>query len=584
MSKAGPSSNQPEPSEHHKDSQESSPEESGIHHRFLEDISKFKHIPEITNEAQARNGLLEALLSINLGRTINDSSREFRILGLNFINRSVYMGLSKQLGQMPFLSLFKGEIRNIQHEQEVEKLSLRLGLIQQKDKIDKDKIAKETSKIQDRVGKIKDKKDLEDSENEDLLVDSLLERDKPERAMDQDFERQTINREYDIINEIRKATEFELSNLSASEHQNTLFQQLEQLQSHDLASKSSTDDSTTISIARLKECLSKFSQGKILVVGDLLIDELLEGSPERISREAPVLILEHVDTTLIPGGAANAAHNVTALGGQCHTIGVCGEDDYAKKLANLLESHKITHDLIADSSRPTTVKTRIIAKNHALMQQLLRLDRISHDTIGSTIAKRLIAKLESVAKNYPLLVLSDYRAGIMTDEIIRACQKLASEHNFKLIVDAQDNFERFQNVSLITPNQPDTEKTVGYKINNESDLLQAGKDMLLLTGAQSVLITRGKDGMVLFEHGKKPFSLPAFNRSEIYDVSGAGDTVVASIALGMATGASMAESVTLGNVAASIVVKKPGTAVTNQEEVLSALSDNEGLINRLASH
>lgn len=582
MSKAGPSSNVPEPGEKRSDSLErlSAQAENRTHDRFLEDISKSKHIPELAKEHQSRNTLLEALLNTKPGRTLNDNAREFRVLGGNFINRSVYMGLSHQMGQMPFLALFKGEMRDSLREQDAERLSARLASKVQKDKIDKDKGIKEAGRTKDKTEKSKEKQDLKAFDDRELLVEPVLKEEKPERIPSQDDEPQIIDSEYDIIDEIRKATEFELSNLSGSEHQNTLFAQLEQSQTHDLGSAGAVSDDTSLSIERLKECLSKFSKGKILVVGDLLIDELLEGTPERISREAPVLILEHVDTTLIPGGAANTAHNVTALGGQCHAIGVCGEDEYAKKLAKLLESHKITHDLIADPTRPTTVKTRILSKTHALMQQLLRLDRISHDTVSNAVTSRLIAKLEVAAKQYPLLVLSDYRCGLINDEIIHACQKLAAQHELKLIVDAQDNFERFQNVSLITPNQPDTEKTVGYKINKESDLLQAGKDMLLLTGAQAVLITRGKEGMVLFEHGEKPFSLPAFNRSEIYDVSGAGDTVVAAIALGVATGASMAEAVTLGNIAASIVVKKPGTAVTSQKEILSALTTIDWLNKR----
>ncbi|MEZ4490222.1 MAG: PfkB family carbohydrate kinase [Cyanobacteriota/Melainabacteria group bacterium] len=144
-------------------------------------------------------------------------------------------------------------------------------------------------------------------------------------------------------------------------------------------------------------------------------------------KRSPVLILEHVETLHIPGGAANTAHNITALGATCHAIGVSGDDEYKDKLANMLENHGISHDLVVDSSRPTTVKTRILSKSHSLMQQLLRLDRISHSRISPEIEEQLAVRIKKTAADYHAVILSDYRAGAITDSVIKACRE-ASRH------------------------------------------------------------------------------------------------------------------------------------------------------------
>lgn len=326
-----------------------------------------------------------------------------------------------------------------------------------------------------------------------------------------------------------------------------------------------------LSKSSLRKRITALSGGRVLVLGDLLIDELVEGKPERISREAPVLILEHVDTELIPGGAANTANNIASLGGSCHAIGISGCDEYAKKLVDLFDKAKITHSLVQDPSRPTTVKTRILSKSHALRQQLLRLDRISHEPVSPPIEALLVEKLKEASKQFKAVVLSDYRGGVISDRIINVCKGLALNENLLLIVDAQDRFERFDGVALMTPNQPDTEKVVGFSITNQETLRRAGEKILKITGSKAVLVTRGADGMVLFQEKEPMIELPAFNKSEVFDVTGAGDTVVATMSLALVTGASFLEAMALGNLAAGIVVRKHGTAVTNQVEMLAQL-------------
>jgi rfaE bifunctional protein kinase chain/domain len=321
----------------------------------------------------------------------------------------------------------------------------------------------------------------------------------------------------------------------------------------------------------LRRRIHEFSSGRVMVVGDLLIDELLEGKAVRISREAPVLILEHVTTELIPGGAANTAHNISALAGTCHAVGICGKDEYAQKLAQLLENYGVSHSLVTDESRPTTVKTRILSKNHSQMQQLLRLDRVSHDKTDKTISDLLVQKIRAEAGKYQAIVLSDYRAGVITDGVINACREVSKESKLMVIVDAQEGFERFRDLTLMTPNQPDTERAVGFSIQTKDDLRRAGSTILKATGLEALLITRGADGMVLFQKDSEMAELPVFNRSDVFDVTGAGDTVVATMALSLVTGASFIEAMALGNLAAGIVVRKTGTAVTNQRELLQNL-------------
>lgn len=373
------------------------------------------------------------------------------------------------------------------------------------------------------------------------------------------------------IEEAKQATLLSLG-LSPDDHSSReLFKELERMHPPDLAVSQARANLHMLSKTKLRERIKQLSSGRVIVFGDLLIDEYVEGKPERISREAPVLILEHVDTELILGGAANTANNVAALGATCHAIGVCGRDDYAVKLTRMFESTGITHGLVQDASRPTPVKTRILSKSHSHLQQLLRMDRISHEEITSSIESLLIEKVKQAAGQYQAIVLSDYRGGIMTSAVIKACRQIAQEKNILLIVDAQDHFERFQDVTLITPNQTDTEKAVGFAINSNESLKEAGKKLMLITGSKALLITRGAEGMVLFEKGQEMVELPAFNVSEVFDVSGAGDTVAATMALAIVTGASFVEAMALGNLAASIVVKKPGTAVTNQKEMLQAL-------------
>lgn len=401
--------------------------------------------------------------------------------------------------------------------------------------------------------------------------DALAKTQSASQAWSQAMHLSRLYQHLKFTKEAKHATELSLGIDPENQTARELFKELERVHPVDIGLKPQATIQAALSKSNLRKRINALSQGKVIVFGDLLIDELLEGKPERISREAPVLILEHVDTELIPGGAANTAHNIASLGGTCHAIGVCGQDRYAEEMANLFNKLRINHSLVQDATRPTTVKTRILSKAHAFRQQLLRLDRISHEPISKEIETQLIAGLKQVGGQYKAIILSDYKGGVITEEVIETCRSVAKENNLIVIVDAQDRFERFQNMTLLTPNQPDTEAATGIRIDSNQSMEKAGAKMLQLTGAQALLITRGAEGMVLIEKGQEPFALPAFNKSEVFDVSGAGDTVAATMALALVTGSSFIEAMALGNLAASIVVRKSGTAVTNQKELLENL-------------
>ncbi len=335
----------------------------------------------------------------------------------------------------------------------------------------------------------------------------------------------------------------------------------------------------------LKNIIHNFKNKSILVIGDFALDEMIYGNSHRISREAPVLILRHNYTKALPGAASNAAHNISTLNsGKVTALGVKGEDYYGSVLTQTLEDAKIdSSNMIIDESRVTTVKTRISGSSaQSVTQQIIRIDRETIEPLNSKIEDKIIEKIIQLTPHFDGILLSDYGIGVITQKIIDTAIATAKKYNKFIAVDAQENLGRFKGATIITPNQPDAEKTIGYKITDRKTLLQAGNDLLNITNSKMVLITRGSEGMVLFNSNGNITSIPAFNKTEVFDVTGAGDTVVASIILALCTGASGVEASILGNLAASIVVKHFGAATTSEEELISNLDGiNLNLIEEL---
>ena len=487
----------------------------------------------------------------------SNNSGDYRWTDTRNVNASSNMGLFHPLGLRQHFNLRGVDVTKIEKEKQSEEATRLVEDFLKNTMVDDFALSPHA------------KKDLEETTH------NLAEACSNEEIIAANIHLARLLRHLQYLEESKKAVMLAMGVDPDNKLANQLFKELERVHPQDIAFSPVKTVKAQLNKRDLARRIVELSRGRVTIVGDLLIDELLEGKPERISREAPVLILEHVETLHIPGGAANTAHNITALGATCHAIGVSGDDEYKDKLANMLENHGISHDLVVDSSRPTTVKTRILSKSHSLMQQLLRLDRISHSRISPEIEEQLAARIKKTAADYHAVILSDYRAGAITDSVIKACREATAGTKTMLVVDAQNGYERFGGCSLITPNQPDTEAAIGFKIDSPERLAEAGRRMLEISGAESILITRGSEGMALFQKGEPHMELPVFNKSEVFDVTGAGDTVVATMALALVTGASPLEAMALGNLAAGIVVKKSGTAVTSQKEMLDTLENLE---------
>jgi D-glycero-beta-D-manno-heptose-7-phosphate kinase len=329
---------------------------------------------------------------------------------------------------------------------------------------------------------------------------------------------------------------------------------------------------------RLFSLIDRFTEAQILIVGDLTLDEFLTGQVERVSREAPVLILRHEHTKQVPGGGANAVYNFAKLGAQVKAVGLLGKDQQGQALRSILEAAGInTEGVILDPDRPTVTKTRISGHaRQSVTQQIVRVDRKSDDLPDPILQHQLAAYIQQHIHTVDAVVCSDYGDHALTAPVIAA----ALQHQ-RVIVDAQKGLDRFQTATLFTPNLPEAELAVGYKIVDAATLAQAGQDLLALTQAQQVLITRGEQGMTLFDRNGTTEHIPAFNRTDVFDVTGAGDTVVAGLTLGLTAGATLWEAIVLGNLAASIVVRQFGTTTTTPAEMKAAL---EALLDESSHH
>lgn len=311
--------------------------------------------------------------------------------------------------------------------------------------------------------------------------------------------------------------------------------------------------------------IEKLSMPSVLVIGDMAIDEMIYGTTDRMSREAPVLILRHYNTKIILGAASNAANNIASLnGGKVSVIGTYGKDYYAPILLKTFKDSGInTEYMVEDESRATTVKTRISGScSQSVTQQIVRIDRETITPVSGEIEQKVIEQMEKAIPLHDAVILSDYNIGLLTDNVIKKAIELCHKYNKIIVVDSQKDLDRFQGVTSMTPNQPDSEKFVGFFIKNQETLEKAGKEMLAKTNAESALITLGGDGMALFEKNGNYEKIPVFNKTDVFDVTGAGDTVVATYTLAMATGMSKKNAAILGNLAASIVIRYFGCATT----------------------
>ncbi|MBI3321848.1 MAG: D-glycero-beta-D-manno-heptose-7-phosphate kinase [Candidatus Omnitrophica bacterium] len=318
----------------------------------------------------------------------------------------------------------------------------------------------------------------------------------------------------------------------------------------------------------LATVLPRFPRARILVVGDLMLDEFVWGKVNRISPEAPVPVVWVQSESIMPGGAANVANNIAALGGQVTAVGVIGEDRWGELLLSELASRRIRTDGILKGRRPTTVKTRVIAHH----QQVVRVDREHREPLPNGTLERLLAIITDRIEGVDAVVIEDYGKGVVTRQLLEVVIPLARSHRKIITVDPkEEHVDLYRGVTALTPNRAEAGEAVGWELETEADVRRAGLKLLQRLACDGVLITLGEDGMRLFEQGGRDIDIPTVAQ-EVFDVAGAGDTVIATFTLALASGATMEQAARIANQAAGIVVGKLGVAVATPEELRAMLA------------
>lgn len=327
-----------------------------------------------------------------------------------------------------------------------------------------------------------------------------------------------------------------------------------------------------LDVTQAREIIENFNIARVMVIGDLILDRFIWGKVERISPEAPVPVVEVTSESMRPGGAANVANNIASLGGRVLIGGVIGSDLAGGELVSLLRAKGIeANGIFQDGSRPTSVKTRIIAHS----QQVVRFDRERKDGIEGEVRNRLLGWIEEEIGEVDGVVISDYAKGVVSKELVEKVVDLARRWGKKVVVDPKvKHFSFYKGVTIITPNTMEASKASGVEITDEESLERAGRTLLAQAESEAILITRGEHGMTLFEAGKETLHIPTVAK-EVYDVTGAGDTVVATCALALASGADFRSAAILSNYAAGIVVGEVGTATVTKDELLATVENGE---------
>jgi D-glycero-beta-D-manno-heptose-7-phosphate kinase len=316
--------------------------------------------------------------------------------------------------------------------------------------------------------------------------------------------------------------------------------------------------------------IGAFPTCRLLVVGDIMLDEYIWGSVGRISPEAPVPVIAVRGHTRSPGGAANVAFNIAGLGAKVHLAGLVGADSAGRDVVAILRRSRIDASaVVADRGRPTTVKTRVIAHS----QQVVRVDREENGAPGVQARDALREKALALVEEVDGVVLSDYRKGVLSPEMVSAVIAAARRSGIFVAVDPKrTDFSYYRGCTLITPNKAEAEAALGGRdLSTETAIWEGGKALLRRSGAQAVLITRGEEGMSLVERGRKAlFHIPTRTR-QVFDVTGAGDTVIGTIAVGLGAGATLRDAALLANAAAGVVVGEVGTVPITTEKLKAAL-------------
>jgi len=326
-----------------------------------------------------------------------------------------------------------------------------------------------------------------------------------------------------------------------------------------------------LDLRRITEIISGFGDARVLILGDIMLDEYMYGSVDRISPEAPVPVVNISSSKILLGGAANVAANICSLGGEALLLGTVGDDEAASKISQLLKTEKISDDLlVTDLTRRTTIKTRIIAHG----QQIVRADREDRHEVNPDIEKEIISRFLSVADDIQAVIISDYGKGVINQSLLEKLMSVCLEKNIFVAVDPKEtHFNNYQRVSLITPNHHEAGFAYGRRIHSEKDLIEVGNGLLKRLKAKSILITRGPDGMSLFTEDSEPTHIPTFAK-KVYDVTGAGDTVIAVFVAATCAGADLVESAIVANAGAGLTVGEIGTATVTTDDLRQELEHN----------
>ncbi len=320
---------------------------------------------------------------------------------------------------------------------------------------------------------------------------------------------------------------------------------------------------------RLEEILNRFSAARIIVLGDLMLDEFIWGEVRRISPEAPVPVVEVRRETIQLGGAGNVVSNLIELGATAIPIGIVGDDDGGRILRELCAARQAPEDaLLTVPGRPTTRKTRIVAHS----QQMVRADREDRSPIDPAAESQILEILVRQLPNANALIISDYEKGLLTPDLLKNAITAARRAGKPVCLDPKiRHFAHYREVDLVTPNQLEAERATGIEIVDQPSLTRAAQRIRELLDCRHVLITRGENGMTLLEESGLMTNIPTTAR-EVYDVTGAGDTVIATFTLALAAGSSLVEAAVIANQAAGIVVGKVGTATVSQSEIAASFT------------
>ncbi len=313
---------------------------------------------------------------------------------------------------------------------------------------------------------------------------------------------------------------------------------------------------------------------RVLAFVDLVADEYVFGQISRVSREAPVLILDYDETRLVPGGGANAVHNIATLGGRPLAVGLVGDDAAGRELVSQLRKAKADVSAVLRSrSYRTPTKTRILAGGvHSAKQQVVRIDRKTRVPVGAELRAHLARAARELLPKADVVMVSDYDYGLITPDFGNALARDAEAHSKKSVLDSRRGLTSYRGFSSATPNEPEVEGALDVRIGrDEATLERSGRNLLSKLRTSALLVTRGSDGMALFESRRPTRHIPIFGSDEVADVTGAGDTVIAAYALALGAGASFYEAALLANYAGGIVVMKRGTATVSCEELSGAI-------------